>query len=106
MFTKSQQKVHCCSDSPIDFCVSVQNRRVFNDDVIHLEDLMGQHAGLHLEPEQVVAVHVDVDLHLVAHPLALGGHQVGKVGQGQLGRVRNPEIGEAPLEVRVGVIKC
>ena len=67
---------------------------------------MFQHAGLHLEPEHVGAVHVDVDLHLVAHPLPFGGHQPREVGQGQLRRVRDPEVGQAPLEVRVGVIKC
>ena len=66
---------------------------------------MGQHAGLHLESELVDAGHVDVDLHLVGHPLPLGGHQRCEIGQGQLGRVRHPEVGQTPLEVRVGVIK-
>ena len=91
-------------DSPIDFLVRMQNRRVLNDDVIHHEDLLLlSHAWLHLQPEQVGTVHVDVDLHLVTQPLLLPGHQPLQFGQGQLRGVGHTEVGDAPLQVRIGV---
>ena len=92
-------------DSPIDFFVCIQHRGVLDDNVIHPEnlDLVLHHPRLHLEAEQVRAVHVDVNFHLVAHPLPLLCHQPLQICQSEVWGVWITEVGDAPLEVGIEV---